>query len=99
VSIFLKPIFIPFFQGDTTNEDTIATRELIAGPGGNVKQFLEQDLAGKQRYIAVRKVKSVVHAGTKDTLSTETAMPLNDESVFKLVVHYLGSAEPPTEPD
>ena len=49
-------IAISCSKGDANNEDTKAARELISGPGGNVKQFLEKDLAGKQRYIAISKV-------------------------------------------
>ena len=51
-----KPVLF-FFQGENADERVKAAREAVV-PGGNIKQFIEKDLAAKQHYLAVTKVKS-----------------------------------------
>ena len=46
-----------FFQGENADERVKAAREAVVS-GGNIKQFIEKDLAAKQHYLAVTKVKS-----------------------------------------
>ena len=47
-----------FFQGENADERVKAAREAVV-PGGNIKQFIEKDLAAKQHYLAVTKVKNI----------------------------------------
>jgi hypothetical protein len=45
-----------YFQGENADERVKAAREAIV-PGGNIKQFIEKDLAAKQHYLSVTKVR------------------------------------------